>query len=167
MAKRVEHRRVVRGKCWEVDIDKGKTYPQIKIDGKKVAVHRAYYEAIVGPIPPGLHVLHECDNPRCHRPSHLWVGTSTDNVRDMLRKGRNRGRAPFVCDGLVKALAAVLSQTEVAECFGVSQHTISCALRRAGVARGRSTSFGKAHGLGGRKNHDRTRRSIVVGALTK
>lgn len=137
IVERIEYRRVVRGACWEVDIDKAKIYPQIKVGPKKVMVHRAYYEATVGPIPGGLVVMHRCDNPRCHRPAHLVLGTIAENVRDAVRKGRHRGKPRLQCDPLMAALASVLTQHELAACYGVSQTTISVALRGAGAIRER------------------------------
>lgn len=54
--------------------------------------HRISYEVSTGPIPPGLDVMHSCDNPPCCNPAHLSPGTRKDNmgdavVRDRIPKG--------------------------------------------------------------------------------
>lgn len=69
-------------------------YGQIGIGGRRdrktLLAHRVSYELFIGPIPSGLQVLHECDNPPCVRPRHLFLGTQLDNMKDMMNKGRGR-----------------------------------------------------------------------------
>ena len=52
--------------------------------------HRYAWERERGPITDGLFVLHRCDNPKCVRVAHLFLGTQLDNMRDMALKGRSR-----------------------------------------------------------------------------
>ena len=59
--------------------------------GRHYLAHRAAYEAFVGPIPKGMHVLHKCDVRSCVNPNHLFVGTNQENIIDSVRKGRRKG----------------------------------------------------------------------------
>lgn len=61
-----------------------------KRKNKKVHVHRAAYEAFIGPIPENMCVLHTCDNPPCCNPAHLSLGTQAENLMDCIKKGRRK-----------------------------------------------------------------------------
>jgi hypothetical protein len=66
---------------------------------EKVLAHRFAWQMMRGEIPKGLNVLHRCDNPKCVKLDHLFVGTQADNVADMWAKGR------WVPRGLAKTKA--------------------------------------------------------------
>lgn len=77
--------------CWEwQDYTGGTTnkYGVIRIDNHKIKAHRLSWFIHFGHIPESILVCHHCDNPRCVRPDHLFLGTVRDNSDDMVRKGR-------------------------------------------------------------------------------
>jgi len=65
-------------------------YGRVHLDGVTRAAHRAAWEAVNGPIPRGLVVMHRCDERLCVSLCHLALGTPADNSADMARKGRVR-----------------------------------------------------------------------------
>ena len=78
--------------CWEwIGAKLPYGYGVIGISGKNVYVHRYSWELHYGgKIPADKCVCHHCDNPRCVRPDHLFVGSQADNMKDMISKGRDR-----------------------------------------------------------------------------
>lgn len=115
----------------------GGRYGQVRQDGKFVYVHRLAYTLSVGPIPPGMCVCHRCDNPRCIRPDHLFLGTDADNTRDKVMKGRqSRGEShgtAVLRSADVQAIRGEVargrSQRAVAKQFGVGQMQVSRIVR--------------------------------------
>lgn len=70
--------------------------------------HRVSYEFEYGTILPCIDVLHKCDNPPCVRPTHLFLGSASDNLRDARAKGRMK-----------KVNANKLSEQQVIEVFAL------------------------------------------------
>lgn len=58
------------------------------ICGKRYTAHRIAWLLRGNTIPPGMCVLHRCDNPPCCNPDHCFIGTRGENTLDMIRKGR-------------------------------------------------------------------------------
>lgn len=91
--------------CWEWKrATQSKKYGSVGIgNGKTALAHRVAFMLSNGEIPPGLCVLHKCDNRKCVNPTHLFLGTIQDNNRDMHNKGRHakgekNGRSKLTTD---------------------------------------------------------------------
>ena len=131
--------------CWFWDGAKNpQGYGKIFIQGSQyMSTHRVAWTLKHGHIPEGLSVLHKCDSPSCVRPSHLFIGTQSDNMIDCHKKGRlkfpdNRG-ARYGAAKLndkkalkIRALCANsgLTQKEIGKLFHVSRETVSSVSRR-------------------------------------
>jgi hypothetical protein len=119
--------------CW---VWKAKAHPKtgygyIVAAGEYHHAHRLSYEYLVGPITEGLSVLHRCDNRPCVNPSHLFLGTHTDNMRDASVKGRNHHgvahtKAKLTPDAVreIRRDYPRLSFIELGKRYGVHQATI-------------------------------------------
>lgn len=63
-------------------------YGRLFVRRRRWRAHRLAWTLERGPIPPGLVVMHRCDQPSCVRVDHLELGTQAENLRDRDRKRR-------------------------------------------------------------------------------
>ena len=69
--------------CWEWPLSRQRFgYGVMGLGNGVVRTHRYAWECANGPVPHGLCVLHQCDNPPCCNPGHLFLGTHQDNADD-------------------------------------------------------------------------------------
>ena len=107
-------------------------------DGVRTNIARAHrwsWEYTHGPIVGGLWVLHKCDNPKCVRPDHLFLGTPQDNIDDMFSKNRFIPRSRSLPANVVsKILYAYehnnVTTRELARMYSTSKSTVGDIVKR-------------------------------------
>lgn len=125
--------------CWEWTAALGTTgYGVVTVRGRKQTAPRVAYELTMGPIPAGVCVLHRCDNRRCVRPNHLYLGSYRDNALDRESRGRSHDRGG-VRNGRARVSAAevrqlrelrgAVTQEALARRFGISQTQVGAIQR--------------------------------------
>ena len=73
--------RVTEDGCWTwTGTVSGGGYGRFVRSGRARAVHREFYELLVGPIPEGLVIDHLCRNRLCQNPEHLEPVTNVENI---------------------------------------------------------------------------------------
>lgn len=80
--------------CWEWQGTLGESgYGRFNIGKKFISAHRMSYLIHNGFLSKELNILHNCDNPKCVNPHHLYEGNQSQNNHDML----DRNRHPSQC----------------------------------------------------------------------
>lgn len=75
--------------CWEWKGFLSKRgYGLFKIKGKSIRANRLSLAFKIGTLPVGMCSCHHCDNPKCVRSDHLFLGSNLDNIADRQAKGR-------------------------------------------------------------------------------
>lgn len=118
--------------CWPWTGDRNKDgYGRLTWKGKKWLAHRLTWVEKNGPVPPGLCVLHDCDNPPCRNEDHLWVGNRDANAADRDAKGRgivpigeHNGSAKLTEADVRDIRADTDSHRAIAKRFGIGKTTV-------------------------------------------
>ena len=82
-------------------------YGSATYEGKQDRAHRIAWQLANGEIPAGMDVLHKCDNVKCVRASHLFLGTQADNNLDKYLKGRCYNGPPGIHRGELNSNAKI------------------------------------------------------------
>lgn len=89
--------------------------------------YRYIYESIFGPLSKNEFLCHKCDNPMCVNPSHLFVGSQADNMKDAVAKGRPIGRPSKrhrLADQMIGMRKKGASMYRIAKSLGLDHSTI-------------------------------------------
>lgn len=119
----------LKSKCWVWTGACSNGYGFFGIKGISYKAHRVAYEMKHGPIPKGKLICHHCDNRPCVRPSHLFIGTQKDNIKDAIQKGRmGKGEAngnSKLTEKQVKQIRAdIRSERKIASEYNVSKSAV-------------------------------------------
>lgn len=110
--------------CWEwIGPANNNGYAQMSGLGEHKA-HRVAWVLAYGPIPDGKWVLHHCDNRRCVRPEHLYLGDNATNTADRVRRGRN-AHVYGERNGLAKLTAVKVRAIRLAISLGERPKTVA------------------------------------------
>lgn len=102
-----------------------KSYGVLRIDGKLVNVHRLSWAIHHGEVPAGMCVCHRCNNKVCVNPSHLYLASAQQNVRDAWRdglceRGEQKASAKLNREAVTEIRSSGATLASLAEKFGVS-----------------------------------------------
>lgn len=114
-------------------------YGRANIGGRRATgAHRYAWELAFGPIPKGVFILHKCDVRNCVNPDHLFLGSHSDNMEDMDRKGRRRqvrgenhgmSKLTNTVVSTIRLLESTMPQVEIAKKFDIPKTTVNAILR--------------------------------------
>lgn len=104
-----------------------KGYGRTCFRNKVVGSHRLSYELTNGAINDRtIFVCHSCDNPSCINPKHLWLGTHSENMNDMMKKNRGSiSRLSKEQKDTIKTLYPSKNMIELSVMYGVPTRVIS------------------------------------------
>lgn len=119
--------------CWKITSHKTSDPRGRVLLGKPAIMgHRFMYMQKIGPIPKGIEVCHKCDNPWCVNPDHLFLGTHSENMQDMVKKGgrnhpigEHHPNSKLSEADVIQINKSKKSQKKLASIYGVTRGTIA------------------------------------------
>ncbi len=119
--------------CWEwVGAKNQLGYGQFHYPyrGHQMRAHRVSWIIAYHSDPGGLMVLHKCDNRSCVNPKHLYLGTQSDNMRDMSERyngtlGKVSRFTKDNIDHMKKLYEGGVTQKLIALMYGISEGHVS------------------------------------------
>jgi hypothetical protein len=99
---------------------------------KQVRAYRVSWRLAFGPIPQGQQVLHDCDNRKCVRPDHLFLGDNAANMADKVAKGR---QAKGENNGCSKLTATEVARARELSASGQSGRSIDLGVNESTIRR--------------------------------
>ena len=108
-------------------------YGQFSLNGKLYRSSRVMKFISTGKDPGDLIIRHTCDNPPCCNDNHLVLGTTVDNSRDCLIRGRH-GTAKLTIEEVldIRYLRFLdISRAIIAKQFNISESYVTEICRRA------------------------------------
>ena len=142
------------GACLESTFKKkSKRPPQLTHKGKLISVHRASWIYHNGEIPNGIFVCHHCDNPKCFRIEHLFLGSGKDNMQDMIKKNRDnifgaRKHSLKDLEKIKKLRMEGYAYSQISKMVDIKTSAISAFVNRHGIKKGPSKPRAKKYPLG-------------------
>lgn len=103
-------------------------YPQVRIDGKTVKVHKAVALAFLGDRPESFEIRHLDGDSTNNKVENLKYGSHSENVLDGYKYNgfifKNQKLNPEKAKEIKKLLSSGKAGKEIAKLYGVSQQTI-------------------------------------------
>jgi hypothetical protein len=134
LEERFNHYHRKSAECWEwTGSTDANGYGRLNVEGRPILAHRISWQLHRHGITPEQHVLHRCDNPRCVRPEHLFLGDQAANNADMKAKGRfkpgvSRGEdhgGAVLDESDIRAIrASKNAPQQIADKFGISRRHV-------------------------------------------
>lgn len=109
-------------------------YGQLNISKHPTPTHRIAWVISNGQIPEHLCVCHTCDNKACVNVNHLFLGTKSDNAKDMVSKNRSASGELHSQSKITRQQANIIynlanekkmKQSEIAKMFGIDRSQVS------------------------------------------